>query len=328
MSEAAMDEVPEGGAEPHEVAPPTSTLGARLAAERESREWSIVQVASQLNLAPRQIQALETDNYAALPGMASVRGFVRAYAKLLKIDAEPLVAMIASEQITPTQPLEPRRNLSSTPFFDNRLISTRGRRSSSRLVLVAVIVLLLVVAAIAVERMGGWPTLSQSLPSQFKDISATPSGGPLAASASVSTPTSESEPASAPAVPAATGSESGVADAVRTAPSTASSAAEQKVDQAPRVTAAVTETVADKSVVAAKNVLVLTLRQDSWIEVRAGRKALISRLAMAGSTESLEITEPVVLTLGNAAGVDVTFRGSPLEIKSGAKNNVVRISLK
>jgi len=48
----------------------------------------------------------------------------------------------------------------------------------------------------------------------------------------------------------------------------------------------------------------------------------------AGSTEQLQIAEPTTLTLGNAAGVDVIFRGSPLEIKSDAKNNVARLSLK
>src|ERR1700736_2109394 len=65
--------------------------GAQLAAQRQALNWSIEQVANQLNLAPRQIQAIEADNYAALPGMASVRGFIRAYAKLLKIDAAPLL---------------------------------------------------------------------------------------------------------------------------------------------------------------------------------------------------------------------------------------------
>ncbi len=75
----------------------TTSLGERLAAERNVREWTIEYVASQLNLAARQIQALENENYAALPGMASVRGFVRAYAKLLKVDPAPLIALIASE---------------------------------------------------------------------------------------------------------------------------------------------------------------------------------------------------------------------------------------
>ncbi len=61
-----------------------------------------------------------------------VRGFVRAYAKLLKIDATPLVAMIAGEQITPTQPLEREAAQPSAPFSDNRLMSAGHRRSSPK----------------------------------------------------------------------------------------------------------------------------------------------------------------------------------------------------
>jgi cytoskeleton protein RodZ len=165
MSEVATNEMQGDERQVPEVARESLTLGARLAAERELKKWPIEHVASQLNLAPRQIQALETDNYAVLPGLASVRGFVRAYAKLLKIDAAPLVAMLAGEQTMPTQPPMPRRTLPSTPFFDNRLVSTGHRRSASKAVLVAVIVVALVIAAVAVDRMGGWRALSQSLPS-------------------------------------------------------------------------------------------------------------------------------------------------------------------
>ena len=68
----------------------STSPGAELARQREARGWTVAEVADQLNLAARQIAALEADNYAALPGMAIVRGFIRAYAKLLKIDATPL----------------------------------------------------------------------------------------------------------------------------------------------------------------------------------------------------------------------------------------------
>jgi cytoskeleton protein RodZ len=353
MSEVVIHEMPEEE-EPSlpEVAPVALTLGARLAAERESKEWPIEHVAAQLNLAPRQIQALETDNYAALPGMASVRGFVRAYAKLLKIDAEPLVAMIAGAQITPTQPLAPRRSLPSTPFSDNRLMSTGvRRRTSSKGMLAAVFIVVVAIAAFLVEQMGGWPALSQSLSSQIKIISAVTSSAPSsanapaprtasqsdavpvpavssAASVSPATTPSSAPVTAAPGVSAAAGSEeSGVTDAASITSHVESKPLEQKAEQTLSHEAPI-QSAPNKSTAAAKNLLVLTLREDSWVEVKAGRNALIARLEKAGSTESLEITEPVALTLGNASGVDVTFRGNPLDIKSDAKNNVVRLSLK
>jgi cytoskeletal protein RodZ len=68
--------------------------GAKLAFARNDLGWTVEQVAAQLKLATRQIVALEADDYAALPEPAVVRGFIRAYAKLLKLDATPLVALI------------------------------------------------------------------------------------------------------------------------------------------------------------------------------------------------------------------------------------------
>eukprot|EP01114_Cavostelium_apophysatum_P009423 TRINITY_DN22565_c0_g1_i1.p3 TRINITY_DN22565_c0_g1~~TRINITY_DN22565_c0_g1_i1.p3 ORF type:complete len:251 (-),score=60.48 TRINITY_DN22565_c0_g1_i1:55-807(-) len=68
--------------------------GQTLQSQREAMGWSVEQVADQLKLAPRQVVALEAGDYAALPSPAVTRGFVRAYAKLLKIDAAPLVAKI------------------------------------------------------------------------------------------------------------------------------------------------------------------------------------------------------------------------------------------
>ncbi|WP_287367560.1 helix-turn-helix transcriptional regulator, partial [Thauera sp.] len=57
--------------------------GAVLRAAREARGESVSEVAFALKLNPRQIAALEADNFSALPGMAFVRGFLRNYARYL-----------------------------------------------------------------------------------------------------------------------------------------------------------------------------------------------------------------------------------------------------
>ncbi|MFZ6745192.1 helix-turn-helix domain-containing protein [Undibacterium sp. JH2W] len=68
--------------------------GAKLAAGRNALGWTVEQVAARLRLAPRQIIALEKDDYPALPEAAIVKGFTRAYAKLVKLDPEPILALI------------------------------------------------------------------------------------------------------------------------------------------------------------------------------------------------------------------------------------------
>lgn len=86
---------------------------------------------------------------------------------------------------------------------------------------------------------------------------------------------------------------------------------------------------ASQKAVSAKDPLVFTARQDSWIEVRrsAGNAAVLSRLVKAGETETVDVSEPVSVVIGNAAGVQATLRGAPLDLKSGG-GNVARLTVK
>jgi cytoskeleton protein RodZ len=106
-----------------------ATPGAQLAAQREAMGWTVEQIAEQLKLAPRQVRALEAGDYQALPNMAVVRGFVRAYAKVVKLDATPLVAMI--EVISPTshEAAPPRKDIAAT-FSESRFPSMTARSSA------------------------------------------------------------------------------------------------------------------------------------------------------------------------------------------------------
>ncbi len=70
------------------------SVGATLRAARERAGLSLTDVAGHLKFAPRQIEALEADDFIHLPEMPFVRGFVRNYAKLLQIDAAPLLVAL------------------------------------------------------------------------------------------------------------------------------------------------------------------------------------------------------------------------------------------
>lgn len=68
--------------------------GQYLSRARESRGMSIVDIARTLKFSERQIEALERDDYHQLPGVTFIRGFIRSYARLLKLDPAPLIAML------------------------------------------------------------------------------------------------------------------------------------------------------------------------------------------------------------------------------------------
>lgn len=68
------------------------TAGELLARARHERNLSVADAAGKLRIAPRQIEALEANDYARLPGHTIARGFVRNYARLLQLDAESVLA--------------------------------------------------------------------------------------------------------------------------------------------------------------------------------------------------------------------------------------------
>jgi cytoskeleton protein RodZ len=65
--------------------------GMILAAAREELKWDVADVAANLNLRVSVIQALESDEYTDLPGPTFVRGYIRAYARLLGVDESEVI---------------------------------------------------------------------------------------------------------------------------------------------------------------------------------------------------------------------------------------------
>ena len=65
--------------------------GFILATHREELNYSLEYVADKLHLRVRIIELLEQDDYKSMPEPVFIKGYIRAYAKLLGISAEPLL---------------------------------------------------------------------------------------------------------------------------------------------------------------------------------------------------------------------------------------------
>lgn len=339
MSDAGM----EGSSQPPLNPPQSAGPGAQLAARRQELGWTVEQVANQLNLAPRQVQAMEEDNYPALPGMVIARGFVRAYAKLLRLDPAPLLALIADKSAPSPEALELRRTLSATFTESNLPTATRSGNGGKWLALFLIVLVLAAAAWLAwregwmndVTLPGGLSLPSSSSPaSQSAPAVAEPgSGAPLGqageGAASASAP-EKSAPAVSdqPAMPTPTPSAPAPVPAIPPAqPSGAIPAQDGAV--AAVAAAPVPSTAAGTAAAASGNSLVLKLREASWVEIRREDGSTVaSRLLPAGSTESFDIAGGASLVVGNAGGVDATFRGQRLDLTTSAKSNVARLKLK
>ena len=65
--------------------------GQALQAAREARQLSVPQVADQLKLSSAAVTALEANDWDRLPAPVFVRGYIRAYARLMALDVEALL---------------------------------------------------------------------------------------------------------------------------------------------------------------------------------------------------------------------------------------------
>lgn len=320
-----------------EVDQPAPAPGAQLAARRQALNWSIEHVASQLNLAPRQIQAIEADNYAALPGMASVRGFIRSYAKLLKVDPGPLLLVIASEATGSDELMPLRRALSAIPFSESRLSTGSRNGLSSKSSLIALILVLLVAAILVGQKTGWFSVLPESLALKIDKelplLSAPMQNAPMLAVPG-SVEVDKASHLNGMNVDAAAMNGAATTGMLDVAGNNGIATVQADVNATTATklavrTANAAVSPAAGSVIDTKDMLVLKLREDSWIEIKRSDNSLaVSRLAKAGETETYRITAPVSLTIGNASGVDAALRGVPMALRVEAKSNVARLNLK
>ena len=89
-------------------------VGQQLRAAREARNLSLAEAAQSLKLAPRQVAALESEDWSSLPGNTMVRGFVRNYARVLNLDADALMHGLDATQMRRTLQLEASAGTSSS----------------------------------------------------------------------------------------------------------------------------------------------------------------------------------------------------------------------
>ena len=153
---ATLDRKTEGGG-PTNLAGP----GARLRAKREGMGLSVEQVADQLRLDVKYIQALEQDNHADIAAPVFVRGYLRSYAALLQLPADAIVECYAAGDADtaalfegPAQPKPKKR----TTTLELRWLIGAG-----------VVGLVIVAAVIFGERIYSLPGAAQMTPTVSPD---------------------------------------------------------------------------------------------------------------------------------------------------------------
>lgn len=78
--------------------------GQMLREAREAKGWTLAMVEDATKIRTRYLDALEKENYAIIPGVAYIKGFLRTYAKHLSLDPEDVINLYKSamqEEVAP-----------------------------------------------------------------------------------------------------------------------------------------------------------------------------------------------------------------------------------
>lgn len=273
--------------------------GARLQAAREAAGLSLDQVAQQLKLAPRQVRALEEEDFAQLPGRTFARGFVRNYARLLNLDGEDLLSLLPDAARTPA--LEAPALHSTGAMIAELPTANVAQPGLTRWVIPFVLVACIVAAAAYEWYRGGL----------VPQVDAPRTPPPAAA-------------APAPAAQGGTELPNPFASETKTGATEVPAAAREggaETDAAPLAPPAA-------AAVAAVAPLQLRYGGPSWTEIRDhDGQVLLSRLVAAGSEESIRGAAPFDIVIGNARAVTLVYRGAPVDLARYTRQNIARLRL-
>ncbi|MEO8417146.1 MAG: RodZ domain-containing protein [Methylophilaceae bacterium] len=289
------------------VAPIAPVLGALLQGAREQLGLSIEDISNRLRLSPRQVQAMESDDFSALPEAMITRGFIRNYARLLGLDAEPLLE--AYRALVPSSD-SPR---AISIVSENILISGSNKHPWRMYMLASLAVALL---------LGAWLIYVDYFPHQSAKLApateiaatakartATESGTYTELLPMAALPAAERLPEDKATVAAATQPESRAAAVVGASATSRTS----------NPTPAGTNTLAK---------LKFTFSDHTWVRViDRNNKEILNKTKPAGSEETVEGQPPFKVTIGNATGSKLVFNDKPVDLAPYTKFNVVHLTL-
>ena len=319
-----------------------SRCGGALRQARETQGLSVQEVASKLRLGLKQIDAIEADQFEKLPEPTIVRGFIRNYAKLLKMNPEPLL-----DAYTVIVPSKMQYEMTVKPT-SNMLVTSSDKPKSSNYIWAGLLALLALGAWLFYQNYIAKPNPtkpSTSIESASKEALelpevALPAAERAPAETTMLTPSTEltlpaaaanatasAAPVESQAMPVGTATPAVTMPATAT-PNTAVVSA-LPITAAP-ITAVPTTAPATTLAPAPKGLVKLEFiaTQETWVNViDAEGKTVYDKIIFAGSRETIEAMQPLNVVVGNAGATSLNVNGKSIELGPHARNNVARIKL-
>lgn len=273
-----------------------ASVGQVLKTAREAQQLDIDDVCSYLRLSRRQVIALENNDFSVLPEPTITRGFIRNYARMLDLDAEPLLEVYRGF----SSPHQPRP---LTIQSENILIPGNDKRSWMMYIFASVLIVLLVTA---------WVIYVDYIPKKSTAEVAVP----IVAEQEAVTQQETSVDEVLPINPQAEVS------------STEERATETTVSDAESTTSTATVIPATSTASANAATIQIKASERSWVSITdRNNKNIFDKIMVAGIGETVQGEPPLQVVIGNAPNTTLIFNNQPVDLAPVTKDRVARLKL-
>ncbi|MBY4896193.1 RodZ domain-containing protein [Cupriavidus sp. AU9028] len=315
-------------------------IGSSLAQARAAQGMSVEDVSARLKVPRQKIQAIEAGDVAALPDLTFAKGLMRAYARMLHIDIDALLARFHAKAAPPGPEVAIRRTGSLNESFNERRPFSTGSNSSSRgrwVWLALVLVVLAFGAVFGYDHAREWLEARQQqtpgtvVEGQGEPDPAAPAAGEPGTVTAVLPQLGGAEPATA--ADAASAPEAAASPTLATplapVPPSAGLPASEPAAAPSLATAPASAPAAAAAAATGAGELALRFAAETWYEIRDNSgKVILGGTAHAGDEVRGGGKPPYKVVIGNVKGVQsMTRDGQPVDLAAANRNNVARLTL-
>ncbi len=298
------------------------TAGALLRDAREAAGLHIAALAVALKVPVAKLEALEADNFSALPDMVFVRALASSVCRTLKIDPQAVLALLPQGEGPRLSAADVGLN-APVKGFAGRSSAAPFKGAGSRSFVWAVGLLLIGAALMMFLPRGLDADLSALLKQPETTTKIPMPTGDVAQEISAAVGAEERVPSAAPAPAAAAGVgvELPAGESIKPAGIASHPIVLPSVEASAPSSAPATD--------APSGVLAFKARSESWIQVRDAAGALVLQRNLApNELVSVSGVLPLAVVIGRADATEVFVRGKPYDIGPVSRENVARFEVK